>query len=195
VAKVIAFTNVTLDGVMQAPAHPDEDTRDGFIHGGWAAPFGAMQEAGDVLADVGAVLFGRWTYESFYAAWGNQSDNPFTTFFNTMPKYVASTTLEAPLIWMNSTLLTGDLAHTVGRIKDTQDKHIVIFGSGVLLQSLMQSNLVDEYVLLIHPLVLGSGRRLFTTGGATATLRLGNSKTTSNGVIIARYESTHPSTV
>jgi len=81
-AKIIVFTNLTLDGVMQAPGRPDEDTRDGFKHGGWATPFAAMQEAGDVLAHVGAVLFGRWTYEGFYAFWPNQPDNPFTTFFN-----------------------------------------------------------------------------------------------------------------
>jgi dihydrofolate reductase len=96
---------------------------------------------------------------------------------------------------MNSALLTGELTHAVRRLKDTQDKPIVVFGSGVLLQSLMQSNLVDEYVLLIHPLVLGSGHRLFTDGGAFASLRLLTSKTTSKGVIIARYESTHQDTV
>jgi len=187
-AKIIAFTNLTLDGVMQAPAQPDEDTRDGFKYGGWAAPFAAMQEVGDVLGDVGAVLFGRLTYARFYAFWPNQPDNPFTTFFNNIPKYVASTTLESPLAWANSSLLEGDIEKTIGRIKEEQDKNIVIFGSGVLIQSLMRYNLVDRYVLLIHPLVLRSGRRLFTDDGTPATLQLINSKTTTSGVIIATYE-------
>lgn len=96
--NIIVFTNLTLDGVMQSPGRPDEDTRDGFKHGGWARPFAAMQEAGDVLANVGAVLFGRRTYEGFYAFWPNQPENPFTTFFNNIQKYVASTTLTAPLL-------------------------------------------------------------------------------------------------
>lgn len=188
-AKIIVFTNLTLDGVMQAPGRPDEDTRDDFKHGGWATPFAAMQEAGDVFANVGAVLLGRRTYKDFYAFWPNQPANPFTTFFNDIQKYVTSTTLEAPLAWSNSTLLKGDVAKAVGKLKEEQDKDIVIFGSGVLIQSLMRCNLVDEYVLLIHPLVLGSGRRLFTDGGAFASLRLINSKTTNTGVVIATYES------
>lgn len=187
-AKIIVFTNLTLDGAMQAPGRPDEDTRDGFNHGGWATPFAAMLEAGDVLANVGAVLFGRWTYESFYAFWPNQPDNPFTTYFNDIQKYVASTTLKTPLAWSNSTLINGDIAKAIGKLKEEQDKDIVVFGSGVLIQSLMRYNLVDEYVLLIHPLVLGSGHRLFTDGGAFAALRLVNSKTTTTGVVIATYE-------
>ncbi|MCI0488545.1 MAG: dihydrofolate reductase family protein [Blastocatellia bacterium] len=187
-AKIIVFTNLTLDGVMQAPGRPDEDTRDGFKHGGWATPFAAMQEAGGAHADVGGVLFGRWTYEGFYAFWPNQPDNPFTTFFNNIQKYVASTTLKAPLAWSNSTLLEGDIAKAVGKLKEEQDKDIIVFGSGVLIQSLIGFNLVDEYVLLIHPLVLGSGRRLFTDGGIFAALRLIDSKTTSTGVVIATYE-------
>src|SRR3954453_2471030 len=103
-AKIIVFTNQTLDGVMQAPARPDEDTRDGFDQGGWATPYGAMQEAGDVLANVGAVLFGRWTYESFYSVWPKRTESPFSSYFNNIQKYVASKTLAEPLAWMNSTL-------------------------------------------------------------------------------------------
>jgi dihydrofolate reductase len=186
--QIIVFTNLTLDGVMQAPGRPDEDTREGFTQGGWAAPYGAMQEAGAVLANVGAVLFGRRTYEAFYAFWPNQPDNPFTAFFNDTPKYVASSTLEAALPWRNATLLRGDLAEAVGRLKKEQDKDAVVFGSGGLIQSLMRHDLVDTYVLLIHPLVLGSGRRLFTQGGAPATLRLCDTKTTRSGVVIATYK-------
>jgi dihydrofolate reductase len=155
-SKITVFTNLTLDGVMQAPGRPDEDTRDSFKHGGWAAPFGAMQDAGDALSFTGALLFGRRTYEDFYSFWPNQKDNPFTEVLNNVQKYVASTTLEEPLPWSNSTL--------------------------------MKANLVDEFVLLIHPLVLGSGRRLFPDGGAFASLNLRDSKTTSKGVVIATYQ-------
>jgi dihydrofolate reductase len=186
--KIIVITNLTLDGVMQAPGQPDEDTRDSFTHGGWAAPFAAMQEAGDAFAFLGALLFGRRTYENFYSFWPNQKDNPFTEFLNNVPKYVASTTLEEPLPWSNSTLLKGDAMRALSRLKEEMDKDLLIFGSGVLVQSLMRANLVDEYVLLIHPLILGSGRRLFPSGGAFAALKLRNAKTTSNGVVIATYE-------
>ena len=186
--QIIAFTNLTLDGVMQAPGRLQEDTRDGFAHGGWAAPFAAMQEAGNVLANMGAVLFGRWTYEAFYDYWPHQHDSPFRDFFNHIEKYVVSTTLRAPLPWSNATLLQGDLAASIGELKARQDKDIVIFGSGELIQSLMRDDLVDKYVLLIHPLVLGCGRRLFTDGGAPASLCLLDSKTTSTGVVIASYE-------
>jgi dihydrofolate reductase len=186
--KIIVFINLTLDGVMQAPAGPDEDTRGGFKHGGWGAPYGAMQEVGDALGEVGAVLFGRWTYESFYNAWANRPDNPFTTFFNETQKYVASTTLKEPLVWKNSTLLKGNIAQALGKIKKELSKNIIVFGSGVLIQSLIRNNLVDRYVLLIHPLVLGSGSRLFNDGGAHTTLQLISSKTTTSGVVIAAYE-------
>jgi dihydrofolate reductase len=187
-AKIIAFTNLTLDGVMQAPARPEEDTRDGFRHGGWATPHAAMQEVGDALGNMGAFMFGRWTYEAFYDYWPKQPDNPFTSAFNNTRKYVVSTTLKEPLPWENSTLINGDVAKAIGRLRAEQEKDIVIFGSGVLIHSLMRDNLVDRYVLLIHPLVLGCGRRLFVDGGAFADLRLLSSKTTATGVVIAVYE-------
>lgn len=188
-SKIVVFNNLTLDGVMQAPAGPDEDRRGGFEQGGWGAPYAAMQEAGDALGDVGAVLFGRWTYESFYNAWANRSDNPYSAFFDEIPKYIVSTTLKEPLVWKNSILLDRDIAKTIGRLKEELAKNIVIFGSGVLIQSLMRDNLIDRYVLLIHPMVLGSGRRMFTDNGASAALRLISSKTTSKGVVIVIYES------
>ena len=187
-SKVIVFTNLTLDGVMQAPGQPDEDTRDNFEHGGWATPFAAMQQSGDALANMGALLLGRWTYENFYGFWPNQKDNPFTTILNNIQKYVVSTTLEEPLPWSNSTLLKNDAMHAVSRLKQEQSKDLVVFGSGVLVQSLMQQNLVDEYVLLIHPLILGSGRRLFSDKGTFAALKLRETKTTNNGVVIATYQ-------
>jgi dihydrofolate reductase len=186
--KIIVFTNLTLDGVMQAPGRPDEDTRDSFEHGGWATPFAAMQEAGDAVSFMGALLFGRRTYEQFNAFWPNQAGNPFAEVLNNLQKYVASTTLEEPLPWSNSTLLRGDAMEAVSRLKEEQSGDLVVFGSGVLVQSLMRSNLVDEYVLLIHPLILGSGRRLFPDHGAFAALKLRDTKTTSKGVVMVTYQ-------
>jgi dihydrofolate reductase len=189
--RVVAFTSLTLDGVMQAPARPDEDIRGGFKHGGWATPYADSvmgSVSGGSMATSGALLFGRKTYEDLYAVWPKRTDdNPFTGVLNNTPKYVASTTLREPLPWMNSTLLKGDTAEAVSGLKAQLGKDLVVLGSGALLQSLMRHNLVDEYILLIHPVVLGSGRRLFPDGGAAATLRLVDSKATTTGVLIATY--------
>jgi dihydrofolate reductase len=186
--KVIAFVNLTLDGVMQAPARPDEDTRGGFAYGGWAAPYNAMASGGEAMANTGSILFGRRTYEDFYSVWPKRKESPFSEYFDNVQKYVASRTLREPLPWRNSTLLQGEAAEAVARLKDETEKDFVILGSGELIQSLMRQNLVDQYTLLIHPLVLGTGRRLFVDGGANVTLRLLNSKTTERGVVIATYE-------
>jgi dihydrofolate reductase len=183
--------NLTLDGVMQAPGRPDEDRRGGFAHGGWATPYAdpAMgRVAAESMATTGALLFGRRTYEDFYAVWPNRTDNPFTAVLNNTRKYVASTTLEEPLPWINSTLLKGEAAEAVAGLKAQGGKDLVVLGSGDLLQSLMRRNLIDEYLLLIHPLVLGSGRRLFNDGGSFAALRLIDTKTTTTGVVIATYQ-------
>jgi dihydrofolate reductase len=187
-SKVVVLTNLTLDGVMQGPAGPDEDRRGGFEHGGWAAPYAAMEATGNNFASAGALLFGRRTYENFYAFWPKQTNSPYTEFLNTIPKYVASTTLKEPLPWSNSTLLKGDAAQAVSQLKEQPGKDLLIMGSGELIQSLMRANLIDDYVLLIHPLVLGSGRRLFPDGGAAATLRLVATSTTDKGVVIATYQ-------
>jgi dihydrofolate reductase len=187
-SKVIVFTNLTLEGVMQAPGRPDEDRRGAFEHGGWAAPYNAMAQAGESIATIGALLLGRRTYEDFYAVWPKRKDSPFSAILDNMQKYVASTTLSEPLAWRNSTLLKGDAAEAVTRLKGELDKDLVVMGSGELVQSLMRGNLVDEYVLLIHPLILGSGRRLFPDGGAFAALRLVGARTTNNGVVIATYQ-------
>ena len=188
-SKVIVFTNLTLDGVMQAPGRPDEDRRGGFEYGGWAAPYAAMTQAGDSIGTIGALLLGRRTYEDFYAVWPKQKESPFSAMLDNMQKYVASTTLSEPLPWINSTLLKGDATETVTRLKQESGTDLVIMGSGELVQSLMRASLVDTYVLLIHPLVLGSGRRLFPDGGVAATLRLVDVKTTPTGVVVATYQS------
>jgi dihydrofolate reductase len=191
-SKVVVLTNLTLDGVMQGPAGPDEDRRGGFEHGGWAAPYAAMEATGNTFASAGALLFGRRTYENFYAFWPKQTNSPYTEFLNTIPKYVASTTLQEPLPWSNSTLLKDDAAQAVSQLKEQPGKDLLLMGSGELIQSLMRANLVDEYVLLIHPLVLGSGRRLFPDGGAAAALQLVATSTTTNGVVIATYQPASP---
>jgi dihydrofolate reductase len=189
-AKVRVVNSVSLDGVMQAPGRPDEDTRGGFKHGGWAIPYndavmGKVMAEG--MAKGGDMLFGRRTYEDFFRVWPNQKDNPFTEVLNNAQKYVASTKLRGPLQWQNSKLLKGDAAKAVARLKKKPGKDLVILGSGVLIQSLMRQNLIDEFMLLIHPLVLGSGRRLFKDDGTLAALRLVDSTPTTKGVVIATY--------
>jgi dihydrofolate reductase len=189
--RVVVYNHVTLDGVMQAPGNPDEDRRGGFEHGGWHAPYDdqvLLDDATEGMSDTGALLLGRVTYEKFASIWPHQpADNPFTAVMNNFQKFVASTTLEEPLEWANSTLLQGDAADAVAALKEGSGSDIVVLGSGNLVQSLMRSNLVDEFVLPIHPLVLGSGRRLFTDGGAFAKLHLAGTKATTTGVVIATY--------
>lgn len=185
--KIIVFTNLTLDGVMQAPGSADEDPRGSFRHGGWAAPYAAMQQTGDMLAYRGVLLFGRRTYENFYAVWPKRTDSPYSQMLDNAEKYVVSETLSEPLPWGNSRLIQGDVAKQLLELKTVQDKNLVVMGSGELVQSLKRWNLVDEYLLLIHPLVLGSGRRLFNDDGVMVNLRLREQRATPSGVIIASY--------
>ena len=194
-SKIVVFNSVTLDGVMQAPGRPDEDTRGGFEHGGWARPY-VDQVMGEVMAkgmakgmaEGGSLLLGRRTYEDFYSYWPNQQGDPISEVLDATHKYVASRTLTEPLPWQNSTLLAGDAAEAVGELKKQPGPDIMVLGSGDLLQSLIRHNLIDAYTLLIHPLLLGSGRHLFGDHGAPASLRLVDSVTTTTGVIIATYE-------
>jgi dihydrofolate reductase len=191
VSKVVLFENVSLDGVMQAPGRPDEDRRDGFDYGGWAMPYAdAVQGevAGASMANTGSLLLGRRTYEDVIGYW-NTTDSPFKDALNDTPKYVASTTLKEPLRWPNSTLLEGDALEAVSRLRAQPGKDLVVLGSGELAQSLMRGGLVDEYLLLINPLVLGTGRRLFAHGASFTKLRLVDSRPTTTGVIIATYAS------
>lgn len=189
-SEIVLFENLTLDGVMQSPGRPDEDTRGGFQYGGWAAPYadpGIGRAAAESMTNTGALLLGRRTYEDFYSVWPNRKDNPFSEILNNSPKYVASRTLEEPLPWMNSILLKGEAAETVAALRARPGKDIVVLGSGVLARRLMQANLVDRCVLLIHPLVLGAGSRLFADGVPHAALQLVSSHTTPTGVIVATY--------
>jgi dihydrofolate reductase len=193
VRKLVAVENVSLDGVRQAPGRPDEDLRGGFEHGGWAEPYpdAVMGQAmGHGMANAGAMLFGRRTYIDFFNVWPKRTNNPYTEALNNGQKYVASTTLSTPLPWQNSTLITGDMPATVARLKAEGDTDLVVLGSGELLRSLMQHRLVDEYVLLIYPLVLCAGRRLFPDAGGFEKLKLVSAIPTTTGVVIATYQVT-----
>jgi dihydrofolate reductase len=190
VSRVIVINHMTLDGVMQGPGGPEEDTRGGFAHGGWAMPGNddvMGRVLGEGMAQGGPLLFGRWTYESFYGYWPRQTDNPFSEVLDNARKYVASRTAEEPLPWRNSTLLKGDAVEAVARLRAQEGPDIGVLGSGELIRSLMPHGLIDEYLLMIHPLVLGTGRRLFPDAGSPVALRLLDSVTTTTGVVIARY--------
>ena len=187
--RIVVCTNLSLDGVMQAPGRPDEDTRGGFRHGGWATPYAAMQHIGATMGTSGGLLLGRRTYEDFYAVWPKRKESPFSAVLDAMPKFVASRTLREPLQWVNSTLLRGDAATAVAKLKNGDGAHLVVMGSGELVRALLAAKLIDEFVLLIHPLVLGAGRRLFADDGPGAALQLVGSTTTDKGVVIATY---HP---
>jgi len=190
-STIEVVNHITLDGVMQAPAHPDEDRRGGFERGGWAAPYSDEvmgQYMGARMRGGGRLLLGRWTYEKFEDAWQKQpADNPIRQRLEASTKYVASRSPQE-LGWQNSVLLAGDAVETVADLKAREDGNIVILGSGELIQALLPHGLIDALLLTIHPLVLGSGRRLFAGDGALAKFTLVESKPTTTGVLIARYE-------
>jgi dihydrofolate reductase len=189
--RLTLHTFLTLDGVMQAPGGPDEDTRGGFRHGGWSAPYGD-QDFGAAMTgwfgQVDAFLLGRKTYQLFAGHWPKVTDpgDPIASKLNTLPKYVASATL-ADLGWANSSLLGGDVAAEVAKLKERPGGELQVHGSGQLAQTLIEADLVDEYRLLIFPVHLGSGSKLFRDGAPAAALRLTSSSATSTGVIIATY--------
>jgi dihydrofolate reductase len=194
--RILVINHVTVDGIAQAPGEPDEDRRGGFRHGGWGKPYVDAVVANAMAARMarpvseGGLLLGRFTYEGFYAVWPKRTDNPYTEHLNKTRKYVASRTLKEPLPWSNSVLLHGDAAETVARLKKEEPgKDLCVLGSLKLVQSLMRAGLVDEYVMMIAPLVLGTGFRLFPEGGAFAKLHLVETTTTTTGVIIATYRS------
>jgi dihydrofolate reductase len=190
--KLIANEWMTLDGVVQAPSYPDEDTTGGFEHGGWHACYFDDLSMGWVIENVtgaGGFLLGRGTYEIFAAHWPNASEEErvLAEPLNALPKYVASTTLDEPLEWHNSTLLRGDLREAVSALKSDQGRDLHVIGSPGLVQSLMDHALVDELRLMIDPLVVGRGKRLFRDDGALTPLRLVDSQVTTTGAIIATY--------
>ena len=193
--RIVVMNHLTLDGVMQGPGRPDEDTRGGFTQGGWGQrstePGDAAGTAmGERMAAGGGLsgwLFGKWTYEQLLSYWNTQPESPFTPALNNTPKYVVSTSLTEPLAWPNSTLLREDILSAVGTLKARSDGVLAIMGSGQLISTLMAADLIDEYLLMIHPLVLGAGRRLFPAD-VEVQLRLTNSVAAPSGVVVATYE-------
>lgn len=189
--RIVVSEFLTLDGVMQAPGDPNEDRSGGFEHGGWQMAYfddtfgNALME---VFAATGGLLLGRRTYEIFAAHWPKQpAEDPLAGTMNGFQKYVVSTTLTEPLAWENSTLI-GDVPIEVAKLRKESGKDIQVIGSGELVQTLVRHNLVDAYQLMIHPLILGTGKRLFREGVPLTRLRLVDSKPTTTGVLILTYE-------
>lgn len=186
-----ATMSVTLDGVVQGLGRPDEDTRGGFPHGGWGQQYQDEvmgREMGKGMARPGDMLFGRRTWHDFITAWAHATDgNPFTTHMNAVTKYVVSTTLRDSDAWQNSVLLRGDAVDTVTELKAQRGNDLSIVGSASLVRSLQAAGLIDHYTLLIHPLILGSGTRLFEGPAPLTKFELTSSVPTTKGVIIAQY--------
>jgi dihydrofolate reductase len=182
---------VTLDGVVQGPGRADEDTRGGFAHGGWGRRYDdevMSREMAKAMAEPGDMLFGRRTWQDFITAWGRLTDgNPVTTHMNAATKYVVSRTLENADAWQNSILLRGDAVELVAKLKAQSDSDLGIIGSASLVRSLHAAALIDRYTLLICPLTLGSGARLFEGAAPLAEFELTGSVATTKGVIIAQY--------
>jgi dihydrofolate reductase len=190
--RLVVLNHVTLDGVMQGPGGPDEDTRGGFRHGGWAAA-GNDEVMNRAIAarfgeGGGGLLLGRRSYEQMLAFWNNAGGGPFKDRLNAARTFVASTSSATRLDWPNSALLHGDVPAAVAELKQEPGGDLVIMGSGRLIRSLLPHELIDEWVLVIHPLVLGSGQRLFDHEDHLTRLRLADSTATPTGVILATYQ-------
>jgi dihydrofolate reductase len=189
--KLVVGTFLTVDGVMQAPGGPDEDREGGFGHGGWSVNYWD-EVMGQLIVEstlqAGGLLLGRKTYEIFAAHWPHVGDDdPVAAKLNSVPKYVASRTLDE-VTWNNSTLIQGDVAEAVARLKEQSGAEIQVTGSGELIQTLLEHDLVDEYRLWVFPVVVGDGKRLFARGTIPAALELVDTKTSSSGVAIHTYE-------
>lgn len=188
--RVVVINHISLDGVMQAPGRADEDTRGGFIHGGWAVP-GSDEVMARALGERmgradGGLLLGRRTYEDLLSSW-NARGGPYKEALNAATKHVASRSSATRLDWPNSVLLHGDIAAAVAELGRSLSGDLVIMGSGQLIRSLAPLGIVDEYLLMIHPLVLGSGQRMFERDNHMTRLRLVESLPTTTGVILATY--------
>jgi dihydrofolate reductase len=189
---VIVSEFMTLDGVVQAPAYPDEDTSGGFAHGGWHTSYldeAAMKWVVETVSSAGGFLVGRGTYDIFAGHWPKAGDEEqaLAQPLNTKPKYVASRKLTEPLEWQNSSLLSGDAADAVRGLKGEDGGDLLVIGSTQLVRSLVQAGLVDQFRLMIDPVLVGGGKRLFGDDGALRPLRLVDSQVTSTGAVLATY--------
>jgi dihydrofolate reductase len=190
--KLTTTTFVSLDGVMQGVGAPDEDRSGGFERGGWLVPHfddETGQFIDEIFQRVDAFLLGRRTYEIFAGSWGQMADpgaNPVAVALNTLPKYVASTTLTDPA-WANTTVLGDDVAAAVRELKARPGRELQVHGSGTLVRWLLDNDLVDEVVLFIFPVIVGDGTRLFPDKGVDRALELAESRTTPSGVTIQVY--------
>jgi dihydrofolate reductase len=190
--KLIVNEFLTLDGVAQAPGGEDEDTSGSFSHGGWHMQYldePSQQWILDSIVRADGFVLGRRTYEIFAGYWPNagEEEQVVAEPLNTKPKYVASTTLTEPLEWQNSTLLQGDVAQAVAALKDEDGGELSVIGSTQLVQTLIEHDLVDEFRLMIDPLVVGGGKRVFRDDGVARPLRLVDSQVVSTGAILATY--------
>ncbi len=188
--KLIVSTFLTLDGVMQAPGGPGEDDSGGFAHGGWSVNYWDEkmgQVMGEATSKPFALVLGRRTYDIFAAHWPHAPEEEGAGIFNNATKYVASRgrpTLE----WSNSVLIEGDAAAGIAALKEQDGPELQVHGSGNLIQTLLRHNLVDQYRLMVFPVVVGSGKRLFADGAVPAGLKLVDSTVSTTGVVIGTYE-------
>ena len=186
--KVIVNEFLTLDGTAQAPGGADEDTSNGFQHGGWHMKYGAEDGMEALIGGAGGFLLGRRTYELFAGYWPTAGAVPeFAGLMNTKPKHVASTTLTGPLEWQNSSLLRGALPDAIAALKAEEGGDLLVIGSTVLVQSLLHHGLVDELRLMIDPVLVGGGKRVFPDDGELRPLRLVGHEVTTKGTIVATY--------
>ena len=187
--KLIVNEFLALDGVAQAPGGPEEDTTDGFAHGGWHWPYGSEDGVLPLIEAAGGFVLGRRTYELFAGFWpaAHETSPEFAPPMNEKPKHVASTTLSVPLEWENSTLLVGPLPEAIAALKAEDGGDLLVIGSTVLVHSLIAEGLVDEFRLMIDPVLVGGGKRLFPDDGALRPLRLVDHQVMPTGTIIATY--------
>jgi dihydrofolate reductase len=194
--QLTLHTFLTLDGVMQAPGGPEEDPDDGFAYGGWSFPYGD-EDFGAAMTGwfehASAFLLGRKTYQIFSGHWPRVTDpgDPIAAKLNALPKFVASTTLTSA-DWQNSSILSGDVAAEVAKLKEQPGDELQVHGSGALAQTLIDHDLIDEYRLLVFPVHLGSGKKLFRDGAKPAALRHISTTTTGTGVVITTYQPDGP---
>ena len=192
--KLIAITQVTLDGIMQAPGGPEEDTSNGFTHGGWAMPFvddAEGQIIGEAIAGEFDMLLGRRTYDIFASYWPNHDDNPIGKAFNKATKYVV-THRPGQLGWKTSQPIGGDVVDEVRLLKASAGPALHVWGSSALLQTLIAADLIDEHRLWVFPVVLGKGKRLFENGVPPRVFSLVATKSTPSGILAYTYRPVGP---